>query len=310
MEPMVDFYVGLGFTITDRMDKGFTWLRSNVEHHSIAIVDTGRSGGLDHYSWDLAEWEDFKTWADRLTDLGVTVQWGPGRHGPGGNLFVFYDDLDGNHIELSRRNGTVLRRPRPLRAAHLGCRTRHRQPLGRPGSTLAHSVKEFPMRFASCLHAGRPFAAAILDDLAVPLEGIDELGTATPTTVLQEPPLRHADAVPLAEVTLRPVVPRPGKIICVGLNYLSHVGETGRDTPEYPVLFTKFAESLVGPTDPIMAPPESVQLDWEAELAVVIGRPGRRITPDSALEHVAGYTIANDITMRDYQYKTQPVAAR
>ena len=101
MEPMVDFYVGLGFTITDRMDKGFTWLRSNVEHHSIAIVDTGRSGGLDHYSWDLAEWEDFKTWADRLTDLGVTVQWGPGRHGPGGNLFVFYDDLDGNHIELS-----------------------------------------------------------------------------------------------------------------------------------------------------------------------------------------------------------------
>ena len=160
------------------------------------------------------------------------------------------------------------------------------------------------MRFASCLHAGRPFAAAILDDLAVPLEGIDELGTATPTTVLQQPPLRHADAVPLAKVTLRPVVPRPGKIICVGLNYLSHVGETGRDTPEYPVLFTKFAESLVGPTDPIMAPPESVQLDWEAELAVVIGRPGRRITPASALEHVAGYTIANDITMRDYQYKT------
>lgn len=160
------------------------------------------------------------------------------------------------------------------------------------------------MRFASCLHAGRPFAAAIVDDLAVPLEGIDELGAATPTTVLTDPPLRHADAVPLAEVTLRPVVPRPGKIICVGLNYLSHVGETGRDIPEYPVLFTKFAESLVGPTDPIMAPPESVQLDWEAELAVVIGRPGRRITPASALEHVAGYTIANDITMRDYQYKT------
>ncbi len=160
------------------------------------------------------------------------------------------------------------------------------------------------MRFASCLHASRPFAAAILDDLAIPLEGIDELGTATPTNVLTDPPLRHADAVPLADVTLRPVIPRPGKIICVGLNYLSHVGETGRDTPEYPVLFTKFAESLVGPTDPIMAPPESVQLDWEAELAVVIGRAGRRITPGSALEHVAGYTIANDITMRDYQYKT------
>lgn len=70
------------------------------------------------------------------------------------------------------------------------------------------------------------------------------------------------------------------------------------------MLFTKFAESLIGPTDPIVAPPESVQLDWEAELAVVIGRPGRRIPHSIALEHVAGYTIANDVTMRDYQYKT------
>lgn len=101
MEPMVDFYVKTGFQITDRMGSVFTWLRSNVEHHSLAIVDVGHSGGLDHYSWDLAEWEDFKTWADRLTDLGVPVQWGPGRHGPGGNLFVFFDDLDSNHIELS-----------------------------------------------------------------------------------------------------------------------------------------------------------------------------------------------------------------
>ena len=160
------------------------------------------------------------------------------------------------------------------------------------------------MRFASCLHAGRWFAAAIVNDLAVPLDGIDELGSCTPISVLQDPPLRPADAVPLRDVTLRPVVPRPGKIICVGLNYLSHVGETGRDIPDYPVLFTKFAESLIGPTDPIIAPPESGQLDWEAELAVVIGRPGRRIPRSSALDHVAGYTIANDVTMRDYQYKT------
>jgi catechol 2,3-dioxygenase-like lactoylglutathione lyase family enzyme len=101
MEPMVDFYVGLGFRITDRMADGFTWLRSTVEHHSIAVVDVGRSGGLDHYSFDLGSWEDFKCWADRLTDLGVTVQWGPGRHGPGNNLFLFFDDVDGNHIELS-----------------------------------------------------------------------------------------------------------------------------------------------------------------------------------------------------------------
>ena len=110
--------------------------------------------------------------------------------------------------------------------------------------------------------------------------------------------------MPLAEVTLRPVVPQPSKIVCVGLNYLNHVGETGREIPEYPVLFTKFAETLTGPRDPIVLPPESSQVDYEGELAVVIGRPGRRITADAALAHVAGYTIANDVTMRDFQYKT------
>jgi len=160
------------------------------------------------------------------------------------------------------------------------------------------------MRFASCAHGGRTFAAALLDGAAVPLAGIPELGAQTPSSVLAEPPLDRARAVPLAEVTLRPVVPRPSKIVCVGLNYLNHVGETGREIPEYPVLFTKFAETLVGPRDPIVLPPESSQVDYEGELAVVIGRPGRRITADAALAHVAGYTIANDVTMRDFQYET------
>jgi len=101
LEPMIDFYLALGFRLTDRMGGVFAWLRSNVEHHSVAIVDTGASGGLDHYSFDLNSWNDFKVWADRLTDRGIRVQWGPGRHGPGNNLFLFFDDLDGNHIELS-----------------------------------------------------------------------------------------------------------------------------------------------------------------------------------------------------------------
>lgn len=160
------------------------------------------------------------------------------------------------------------------------------------------------MRFASCLHQGRPFAAAIIDDTAVPLRDIAELGAATPKSVLGSPPLVPEDALPLTAVRLRPVVPRPGKIICVGLNYVSHVGETKRDTPTYPVLFTKFSESLVGPTDVIVSPPESAQVDYEGELAVIIGRPGRRISPADALDHVGGYSIANDVTMRDFQYKT------
>lgn len=160
------------------------------------------------------------------------------------------------------------------------------------------------MKFASCAHGGRVFAAAIVDGMAVPLAGISELGSHTPTAVLADPPLDPTGAVPLEEVLLRPVVPSPAKIVCVGLNYLDHVGETGRKIPEYPVLFTKFAETLTGPMDPIILPPESAQVDYEAELAVVIGRPGRRITAQAAPTHVAGYTIANDVTMRDFQYKT------
>jgi len=99
----VAFFVDVvGFRISDQLEDGrFAWLRSNRDHHTLAIVNVGRSGVLDHYSYDLAEWEDFKTWCDRLTDVGVDVAWGPGRHGPGNNLFVFFDDPAGTHVELS-----------------------------------------------------------------------------------------------------------------------------------------------------------------------------------------------------------------
>jgi catechol 2,3-dioxygenase len=99
---MLQFFGVAGFRITDQLEDGrFCWLRSNRDHHTLAIVNVGHDGDIDHYSYDLAEWEDFKVWCDRLTDLDVEVQWGPGRHGPGNNLFVFFDDPAGNHIELS-----------------------------------------------------------------------------------------------------------------------------------------------------------------------------------------------------------------
>lgn len=99
---MVEFYVGVvGFRVSDILsDSTFAWLRSDRDHHSLAIVQTG-DVGLDHYSYDLAEWADFKAWCDRLTEHEVDVTWGPGRHGPGNNLFIFFDDPAGNHIELS-----------------------------------------------------------------------------------------------------------------------------------------------------------------------------------------------------------------
>jgi acylpyruvate hydrolase len=160
------------------------------------------------------------------------------------------------------------------------------------------------MRFVSYEYAGRQQAGAIFDEHVVPLNKVTELGRQTPLELLREPELRHAQRLPLDQVRLRPVIPNPEKIICVGLNYRSHVSETGRETPKYPVFFTKFASSLIGPDDPIIVPAESQQVDYEAELAVVIGTPARRVPKDRARSVIAGYTVANDITMRDYQYKT------
>jgi acylpyruvate hydrolase len=155
-------------------------------------------------------------------------------------------------------------------------------------------------RFASCLLGERRFAALVEGDELRPLEGIAELGSETPSEVLADPPLSD-ERIALADATLRPVIPRPGKVVCVGLNYRAHVEEGIYDLPDYPVLFCKFAETLVGAGQPIVLPPESSAVDYEAELAFVIGREVRR---SSSLDAVAGYTLANDVSMRDYQYRT------
>ena len=160
------------------------------------------------------------------------------------------------------------------------------------------------MRFASVLHEGTPMAVAIEGEQAVPLEGIRELGIETPLSLLSDPPLDREAALPVQAVRRRPVVPRPGKVICVGLNYADHIEETQRERSDYPVLFTKLASTLTGPYDEIPLPPESQAIDYEGELVVVIGERGRRIPADSALDYVAGYAVANDVSMRDYQYKT------
>ena len=96
-----EFYVStLGFAVSDRMGERFTWLRCNTEHHTLAIVE-GPSGGLDHLCFEISCWEDIRTWCDELAARGVAITWGPGRHGPGNNLFVMFDDADGVHVELS-----------------------------------------------------------------------------------------------------------------------------------------------------------------------------------------------------------------
>lgn len=98
---LADFYVSvMGFAVSDRMADKFVWLRCNREHHTVAIVE-GAAGGLDHYCYEIADWDALKVWCDELAAGGVTLSWGPGRHGPGNNLFIMFDDADGVHIELS-----------------------------------------------------------------------------------------------------------------------------------------------------------------------------------------------------------------
>lgn len=107
--------------------------------------------------------------------------------------------------------------------------------------------------------------------------------------------------VPHDAVSLVAPVPRPGKIICVGLNYRDHAAEAGKPVPTEPVLFAKFANSVVGPYADVELPAATGEVDWEAELAAVIGRTARRVSVEDALDHVAGYTCVNDLSARDLQ---------
>ena len=109
----------------------------------------------------------------------------------------------------------------------------------------------------------------------------------------------------LDDLDFAPVVPRPQKIFCVGLNYRSHITEMGRDIPQYPTVFAKFPPVLIGANDTLVLPAASPAVDWEGELAVVIGKSGRNITEQDAADHIAGYAVLNDVTARDWQNRTR-----
>ncbi len=113
-----------------------------------------------------------------------------------------------------------------------------------------------------------------------------------------------APRIALSQVALLPVVPNPGKIFCVGLNYLEHREETGRAATAHPTIFTRFADTQVAHGAPLVCPRESAMFDYEGELAVIIGRGGRRISEAVAMRHVAGYACYNDGSVRDWQNHT------
>jgi 2-keto-4-pentenoate hydratase/2-oxohepta-3-ene-1,7-dioic acid hydratase in catechol pathway len=115
----------------------------------------------------------------------------------------------------------------------------------------------------------------------------------------------------LSDVTLLPPIPNPGKIFCVGLNYADHVKETGRDLTEKPAIFTRFADSQIGHGQALVRPPESHRFDYEGEIAIVIGKGGRRIKEADAWDHIVGYSCYNEGSIRDWQnFTTQWIAGK
>ena len=161
------------------------------------------------------------------------------------------------------------------------------------------------MRLATIRTAAGHRAVRVDGDRAV------ETGDADVRGLLERPDWRaHAGAAAgpvhdVAGLDYAPLVPSPEKIICVGLNYRDHVLEMGNELPRYPTVFAKFAPALVGAHDDIVLPRVSDMVDWEAELTVVIGTPVRHADPDTARAAIAGYTVLNDVSVRDYQNRTK-----
>lgn len=165
------------------------------------------------------------------------------------------------------------------------------------------------MKFVSFIRCGRPGFGAVIDDGIIDLSDwkcASSLHSAIAAGVLPvAADLRgRSPEFAFSDLTLLPPIPNPGKILCVGLNYESHRLETKRPDAKFPTIFTRFADSQIAHGQPLIKPRVSDLLDYEGELAVVIGRGGRYIPESRAMEHVAGYACYNDATIRDWQRHT------
>ncbi len=165
------------------------------------------------------------------------------------------------------------------------------------------------MRLASFERDGQPSYGIVAND------GVIDLGQRADAADLAEAIAAGPDAlgqfageaadIPLADVAWLPVIPRPGKILGIGLNYRDHAAETGAEITQYPTIFVRFPESIVGHGQPLIRPKASFRYDYEGEIAVIIGKPARHVPRAEALGYVAGYTCFNDGTIRDWQGHTR-----
>lgn len=164
------------------------------------------------------------------------------------------------------------------------------------------------MRVVSFEHMGRRSWGRVEGRMIIDLGAVpgapQDVRRAIAGGLLASVGAKTANRVARTSVRLLPVIPNPSKILCVGHNYETHRQETGRAKVDHPSIFTRFADTLIGADDPIILPRVSTSLDFEAELAVIIGRGGRYIAEADAMAHVAGYTCFNDASVRDFQWHT------
>ncbi len=162
------------------------------------------------------------------------------------------------------------------------------------------------MRYISFAHHGRTSYGRVVGDSVADLGARhgapDDLKSALAAGTLAE--LQADTHLPLSTLTLLPVIPNPAKILCVGHNYETHRQETGRAKVDNPSIFTRFADTLIGADDAIRKPAVSDSLDFEGELAIVIGKAGRNIAEADAMAHIAGFACFNDASIRDWQWHT------
>ncbi len=168
------------------------------------------------------------------------------------------------------------------------------------------------MKLTSFIVQGRSSYGVVEGDQIIDLESLKPtLGSDLKQAIgqnrlneLSAARLASLPRIPLGEVTFLPVIPNPGKVLCIGINYATHVRETGREMPTYPMIFTRFADSQTAHLQPIVRPTASHKLDFEGELAVVIGKAARHVKHADALDYVAGYACYNDGSVRDWQKHT------
>ncbi|MFT3797438.1 fumarylacetoacetate hydrolase family protein [Microbacterium sp.] len=161
------------------------------------------------------------------------------------------------------------------------------------------------MKLATIRRGDTTAAVRIDGDTAVVLDGYADVGAVLAADALERAAAIDGETLAAADLDFAPVITAPGKIVCVGLNYRAHILEMGRPLPDHPVLFAKFTDTLLGDGDAIALPPESDSVDWEGELVVVVGATVRRADRETAAAAIAGYTIANDVSMRDWQFRTR-----